>query len=158
MAKNGDISFDIEQPDLRGLLASIKEINPKLVTRLRRELRSSGEEIIDEQKRRLRQGGGSSTGLRDRIEQGLKTRVVAGKTRQGVDIRTSGPRVGGYNMARVMQATTFRHPVFGSSTWVEQSGHPYFFEPATSEVRDLVRNRIESVIEAAIADAAKTIT
>ncbi|MAP64045.1 MAG: hypothetical protein CMH34_09955 [Microbacterium sp.] len=156
MTKNGDISFDIEQPDLRGLLSSLKEINPKLVTRLRRELRQSGDEITQAQKRKLREGGGSSTGLRDRIAQGLKTRIVAGKTRQGIDVKTTGPKVGGYNLARIMQATTFRHPVFGSSEWVDQSGHPYFFEPATNEVRDLMRNRIEAAIEAAVAEAAKT--
>lgn len=152
----GDITFDVDHPDLPRLLRSLKEINPKLVTRLRREMRQSGDEIIRGQQAELAKGGPSSTGLRDEIASGLKVRVVAGSTRQGVDIKTSGPKRAGYNLARLMQARGFRHPVFGTDTWAEQSGHPYFFEPATDELRDLMRNRLQKAIEDAIAEAANT--
>lgn len=153
----GDIRFDMEHPDLRGLLASLKEISPKVATRLRREFRQSGEDIIAGQRAKLREGGSSSTGLREEIARGLKVRVVAGKTRQGIDVKTTGPKRGGYNLARLMQAAQFRHPVFGSDAWVDQSGHPYFFEPATDELRDLMLNRIEKAIEESLAEAAKLV-
>jgi hypothetical protein len=38
--------FDIDSPDIRGLLAHIKQVDPKLATALRRELRDAGAEII----------------------------------------------------------------------------------------------------------------
>jgi len=154
---NAGIDFSIESPDLPGLLRKLKEINPKLATSLRRELRSSGDVIIQAQRAELAEGGPSATGTRDEIASGLKTRVVAGKTRQGIDIKTTGPKRDGYNLARIFQSKTIRHPLFGSDTWVEQPGRPYFFEPATSELRDLMRDRIQQVIAEAIEQANRTL-
>lgn len=48
--ESGGLSFDIETPDLRGLLAGLKDVEPKLATNLRRELRQSGDGIIAAQK------------------------------------------------------------------------------------------------------------
>lgn len=151
------IQFNINSPDLPHLLRKLKEINPKLATNLRRELRASGEDIIRGQQAELAQGGPSSTGTREEIGSGLKTRIVAGKTRQGIDIKTTGPKRDGFNMARIFQAKFIRHPVFGSDTWVEQPGRPYFFKPATGELRDLMRNRINDVIADAVEQANRTL-
>ena len=184
----GGLSFDIETPDLRGLLDGLKEIDPKLATNLRRELRKSGDQVIEEQKKILagrpaRVGGSSKklrlikpkngdrpyfafrttyqpgdtreggvSNLRDKIAAGLRTRVTTGKSRQSVEIKTTGPRNGGYNMARVWQKAQFRHPVFGdSNTWSTQFGQSYFFGPVTDELRELMRTRIEEAVEDAIA-------
>lgn len=186
----GGLSFDIETPDLRGLLDGLKEIDPKLATNLRRELRRSGEQIIAEQKKvlsgrpprvgsstkKLRlisprngdrpyfafrttyQPGDTRTGgvsnLRDKIAAGLRTRVSTGKNRQSIEVKTTGPRNGGFNMARVWQSAQFRHPVFGNTNdWSTQFGQPYFFGPVTDELRELMRTRIGEAVEDAIAQA-----
>lgn len=182
---DGGIEFDIDAPDLRSLLQALREVEPKLATAFRRELRKSGDVIIAEQRAILagskpgsinvtgkqwrvikprngapylarrnvfergeaREGGVSN--LRDQISRGLKTRVVAGKTRQSVQIRTTGPNAGGYNMALVWQKKQFRHPVFGGSTFVYQQGQPYFFEPITrnqAAVRDNIQAAADDVI------------
>jgi hypothetical protein len=96
-----------------------------------------------------REGGVSK--LRDKISKGLRTRVVTTSRREGVEIRTSGPRVDGYNMARVWQSARFRHPVFGDrSKWLLQSGQPYFFEPVTKDLRTNMRARIDAAINEAL--------
>lgn len=69
--------------------------------------------------------GGKSRGLREGIKAGLKLRIVTGKTRQGLDIRST-EKVGG----RFYQSVRFRHPNFGGKTWSYQLGKPYFFRPA----------------------------
>ncbi|WP_345473749.1 hypothetical protein QMQ05_05775 [Glutamicibacter ectropisis] len=76
-----------------------------------------------------------STNLRASIKQNLKTRVVAGKTRSGIRIeaaktpsKTSGKK---YDMAKVWNKKTFRHPAFGNrrGDWVTQYGQPYWWKP-----------------------------
>ncbi len=87
-------------------------------------------------------------GLREAIKAGLKTRVTAGKSRQEVSVRTTGPKDDGYNMAKVWQSERFRHPVFGSDTWVDQKGQPYFWGPAYRG-RDEMQRRVMRAIDAA---------
>lgn len=98
-----------------------------------------------------REGGGSN--LRQQISDGLRTRVVTGASREGVEIKTTGPRIGGSNMARVWQKKQFRHPVFGGEGWAVQFGHPYFFGRVTDELRYRMQDRVQKAIDAAV-DAA----
>lgn len=95
---------------------------------------------------------GGVSNLRDKIGDGLRARVQTGQRTQGVQVKTTGPRNGGANMARVWQAARFRHPVFGDrSAWAIQAGAPYFFDPVTAEMRVLMRTRIVNAIEDALA-------
>ncbi|MBW9094641.1 hypothetical protein JNB62_13170 [Microbacterium jejuense] len=99
-----------------------------------------------------REGGVSN--LRDQIAAGLRTRVVTAASRDGVEVKTNGPRVGGSNMARVWQSKEFRHPVFGNdSEWAVQFGSPYFFGPVTDELRNNMRDRITRAVDDALAAA-----
>lgn len=103
-----------------------------------------------------REGGDSN--LRQQIADGLRTRVVTGAKREGIEIRTTGPRIGGSNMARVWQSKQFRHPVFGGDGWAVQFGHPYFFGPVTDELRNHMNDRIQAAIDGAIARAGSSST
>ena len=86
------------------------------------------------------------TNLREDIKKGLKTRVMTSKTRQGIAIRTGGPKRGTYNMARIWNSRRFRHPVFGDSQdWVVQQGQPYFFEPIREGAEELRKNVGEAI-------------
>jgi hypothetical protein len=184
----GGVEFDIDAPDLRTLLQALREVEPKLATALRRELRRAGDVIIADQRDilagpkpgsiavtgkrwrlvRPKNGGtpylarrnvyeegesreGGVSNLRDQISRGLKTRVVAGKTRQSVQVRTTGPNADGYNMALVWNKRLFRHPVFGhaGSTFVYQQGQPYFFAPIQKNQAE-VRDRIAAAADDAI--------
>ncbi len=87
-----------------------------------------------------------SRGMRESIKASLKTRVVAGTTRQGVNVRAE-TRVAGV-MAIQWQARRFRHPVFGGEEFVDQKGQPYFWGPAVAG-----REAAKAEIEKAIADA-----
>ncbi len=91
-------------------------------------------------------------GMRKAIGAGLKTRVVTGKTRQGVSVRTdrriSGP------MAQAWQAKRFRHPVFSTGEYVNQLGQPYFWGPAVAG-RDAAAKKIDEAIAAAITEMTK---
>ncbi|WP_336627370.1 MULTISPECIES: hypothetical protein [unclassified Microbacterium] len=101
-----------------------------------------------------RQGGDSD--LRRQISDGLRTRVITGAKREGVEVKTTGPRIGGSNMARVWQSKQFRHPVFGGEGWAVQFGHPYFFGPVTDELRTRMQNRVKQAIDAAVDAAGST--
>lgn len=79
---------------------------------------------------------GRSSGLRERIKAALVTRVVTGKTRQGIDIRTQNSRA---PMSTGWNAARFKHPVFGNrKNWVHQAGQPYFFGPVFKGRADMI--------------------
>ncbi|MCC2030614.1 hypothetical protein [Microbacterium allomyrinae] len=93
--------------------------------------------------------GGRSTGMRDGIKAGLRTRVVTGKTRQGIEIKTTGPKVDGFNQAKVWNKRRFRHPVFGNKEkWADQKGQPYYRRPIMDGRDDLLR-RTEEILNRA---------
>jgi hypothetical protein len=73
---------------------------------------------------------GRSTGLRQRISQ----LVTATATTTGnspsvkIAIRSGGMPAGQGGLPMLMEGKKpWRHPVYGTSTWVGQSAHPYFF-------------------------------
>lgn len=92
-----------------------------------------------------------SRGMRTKIKASLKTRVVAGTTRQGVNVRAES-RIGGA-MTHAWQARRFKHPVFGTDEWATQNGQPYFWGPAVAG-----RAKARAEIEKALADAVAEIT
>jgi hypothetical protein len=180
-----EVSIDVS--NLREVLTAARDYSPALARELRKRLRSSGEEIIAEQRSILdgplpgnaakagsriklvvpRDGRAPhlrkvnvykdvatkrnrSTGMRERIKASLKTRVVAGKSRQGVNVRAD-TRVGGV-MAVQWQARRFRHPVFGTGTFADQKGQPYFWGPAIAG-RDKAAERIKQAIDDAVVEA-----
>lgn len=106
--------------------------------------------------RRIYKEGETRTGgvskLRSKISAGLRVRTIASTRRQAIEFKTTGPRNGGANMARVFEKRMFRHPVFGGSgEWVPQYGQPYFFKPVTDEMRQRMADRINQIIDDAFA-------
>lgn len=91
--------------------------------------------------------GGQSTGMRAGIKAGLKFRVTAGKTRQGVEFKTTGPKgEDGFNKAKFWQKRRFRHPVFGDRKhYIDQGGQPFFRAPVM-EGRDQLLRATEEIL------------
>lgn len=94
---------------------------------------------------------GRSTNLRAGIKARLKFRVVAGKTRQGVEFKTGGPKgADGFNKAKFWQKRRFRHPVFGDRRrYVDQGGQPFFRAPVIEGREQLLRATEEILTRAA---------
>lgn len=93
-----------------------------------------------------------SRGMRRDIKQALKTRVVAGKTRQGVQVRANSKNS---PMTHAWQAQIFRHPVFShTGRFVHQRGQPYFWAPAVKG-RDRAAIKVDQAIAAALAEMSK---
>ena len=101
---------------------------------------------------RARAARDRNRGMRKKIGQGLKTRVVTGKTRQGVSVRTDR-RIGG-EMSQVWQAKVFRHQAFGREPWIHQRGQQYFWGPAV-EGREAAAKKIDDAIAEAINEMTK---
>lgn len=174
------------------LLLKLRGFEPKVRTRVRRELRTIGDEAIAEmrgvldgplpegvavtgQRRSIEyrkklkrfvvvkrndygsvsvKRRGDSTGMREAIKAGIKLRIRAGESKQGIDIATSGPKQNGFNKARFWNARRFRHPVFGrADSYVYQAGQPYI-KPAY-EARPKIRDRAREILEREIAAMSK---
>lgn len=87
------------------------------------------------------QRGGRSTGLREAIKAGLVTRVVTGKTRQGIEVKTQNSKA---PMSTGWNAQRFRHPVFGNrEAFAYQAGQPYFFKPVFEGRTEMIASAVD---------------
>lgn len=69
-----------------------------------------------------------SESARDEIKSSIRTQVLFGARTGGVRISIGASALPAEHQAilKAYNKPTFRHPVFGSSTWVVQTGRPYF--------------------------------
>lgn len=81
-------------------------------------------------------------GIRTRLQAGTRVGILASSARTaGIRIVTSPNKLPASKraLAKAMNKPTFRHPVFDTGGWVEQSGRPYFgavIGKHADEVRD----------------------
>ncbi len=92
---------------------------------------------------------GRSTGLREGVKGGLKFRIVTGATRQGIEFKTTGPKLNGYNSARFWNSTRFRHPVFNTGRYAYQAGQHYMVQPVLDGKSELLRSA-EEILSTAV--------
>lgn len=105
-------------------MRGLKAFEPNLATATRRNLRHVGDETIAAMRGRVGAGGSVRAG----ISAGLRTAVATGKRSQGVRLTGTASKIpqGHKPMLRLWNKASFRHPVFGTNKWVQQSGRPFF--------------------------------
>lgn len=91
-----------------------------------------------------------STGMRQKVKDSLKTRVVSGATRSGISIRAD-KSVGGV-MVKGWNKKVIRHPVFRkegkTDTFVSQFGQPYWWEPIRRGQDDARKKALDAIEDA----------
>lgn len=119
----------IDTTELNRFWVEARKFEPKLITRLRKSIRSIGEGATENVKRTVRlpspEGGRSGgRGARERAAFNTRMQLSFAKSAGGVKIRTAGTGADGF-VASYNQGS-FRHKVFGQDVWVQQEGRPYF--------------------------------
>lgn len=97
-----------------------------------------------------------STGQREVVKQGLKTRVTTGKSRTSIRVMATNG-----TLRKVYNTRSWRHPVFGDTeNYVEQAGTSYFNRGAYAQkqaTEHALRQAIEAALEA-VDRASKSVT
>lgn len=135
--------------DFRRLAGKTSQLPTVLKRELRAQIRLAAEKAADDSRTTI-DTGASTTGLRLGIASGIRVTVMTGNT-AGVRIQagTSQMAAAKAAMVRAMDKPSFRHPVFGTSTFVEQSGRPYFGSVIArhrSEVTDSVTLALQNAL------------
>lgn len=144
------VSTRADVSDFKRLFDKSSQVDKKLMTALRRNIRIAGEKAADDARLEVDSGAGSKTGLRIGIAAGIKVKVMTG-ARAGVSIVASSAQMpaGKASLVRAWESKKgWRHPVFDTGAWVDQSGHPYFRKPIFAK-RDVVRAAVEAAMEEA---------
>lgn len=137
-----------EAQQFNALFGKTSDVEPKLKAALRKRMKAAADqaaadvraEVLKEPRSR---GRGRSRGLRRGIAAGVKVTLSTSSTKAGVVIQATGSKLPP-DMRRLVRAYNkpkFRHRVFGTGTWVEQAGRPYFTKPIearSSDVQDAV--------------------
>lgn len=174
-ANDTALAFDIKT-DLRGFLAALKEVDPRIARAVRRKMRQAGDaaiaamgDILDEY------GGGVVTGKTHKLgkdRRGRRRIVVSGvKTRAATRSRSSGAReqikaglkfrvTAGKSRTTVRLTSTsgelrkalnrkhsWRHPVFGTDAWVEQPADAYFTRGGVSQIKQMKADLEDAIRE-----------
>lgn len=108
-------------------------VDKRILTSLRREVKSLGDGALEASRRTLRMPPPDdspewSVGAREAIEAGLRVQLSFGKSNAGVRLVAApnklNPEQRGF--LKAYNKTKFRHRVFGQDVWVQQKGRPYF--------------------------------
>lgn len=135
VAKQSDLALRGGE-DLRRISRELRAMNDKqLKKRFTKELRTVARPLVPLTRKAIRALPSSrsytAAGLRGRLSKAVKSEVrVSGKD-AGVRIRVDGrkmPTEQG-SLPAYMEGTKkpWRHPVYGSDTWVAQPAHPFFY-------------------------------
>jgi len=158
MPTGAGVTTHADTTEFKRLFDKSSQVDKKLMTALRRNIRVAGERAADASRREVDSGGPSKTGLRMGIAAGIKVKVMTG-ARAGVTIVASSAQMpaGKGSLVRAWEigggsAKGWRHPVFGKDVWVTQKGHPYFAKTIFDR-----RNDVRAAVEKAMEEAARSL-
>lgn len=115
----------INAPEMARFKAAADRVDKRIVSRLRRSIKTIGAGAVKEIKDTVTDGGPSAEG----IAAGTGMRVSFSKSTAGVKITTTNARLSAEHKGFVaaFNKPAFRHPVYGNrQAWVQQEGRPYF--------------------------------
>jgi hypothetical protein len=144
------VTTDVKTADFKRLFDKSSQVDKKLKTALRRNIRKVGSEAVEA----VRNAVGTGPSIRSNIAAGVQLKVMTG-TRAGVAIVASSSQMepGKERLVRAWEASKgWRHPVFATDAWVPQQGNPYFRKTIFSR-----RAQVRAVVEQAMQEALKSL-
>ena len=159
------------------LLGKTSAFEPKLRTALRKRIRAEADKGAKEAREEVAKAPGTvagrtrvnlgtrgfqshkglkARGVRQGIAAGIKVQVAANGSRKvGVFIRSTGaglPPSQRFMVRAWDKEAGWRHPVFGTSEWVQQKGRPYFGSVIAKREQEIAEG-----VKRALDEAARTL-
>lgn len=134
--------------DLRSVSAQLRGTDKKFAAAVRREIRLALSQAGADMVGLVREAASWSSRIPDAVSVKTSFSATRGRAEVIVDAKKAPE-------ARPLEGAgkgTFRHPVFGSDTWVEQQTHPFFF-PAAAQVAPQVSRDMEAALDKIARDA-----
>lgn len=150
------LELRLDTSEWSALRVRLKEFDPALQRALRIRLVAAGNDAADAVKNALNQptpeGNPDGPG-RDALMAGTRVQVSFSARSAGVKIITSASHLPGGHAAllKLYNTASFRHPVFGTNTWVGEQGNPYFEVPIERTVGVTMYREIDAALDEAIA-------
>ena len=152
----GAVPLSADARQFKALLGKTSAFEPKLRTALRRRIREEADKGAKDARGevvkapQVQADKPRRTGLRAGIAAGIKVQIAAnGQRKVGVFINSTGRGLPSSKrlLARAWDKEAgWRHPVFGTSEWVQQKGRPYFgsvIAKREQEIAEGVRRALE---------------
>ena len=150
------MEVSVRAEDWNKVAADLRKFEPALLKTLRKRLRDASQRAVDAVRDKLDESspdGGPDRG-RNRAALAAGTRAAVSFAKRGgsVKVTTTAAKLpdqhkailAAYNMRR------WRHPVFGTGTWEDQSGLPYFYGPVMGAGVRVMREGIQAAIDDAV--------
>jgi hypothetical protein len=151
---NEIVRVELNRGDLGRLMHEVKEFDPRLSTALRRRMRNAGKLVMGDVKADILSYPGSvQTGMREELAASLAVRIQNTKHKQAVKIVSTGAKLPAQKkvLARAMNASSIRHPVFGRGGWAQQPGMRFFSKSVIDKHKPQAIEEIRLALEEAIA-------
>lgn len=152
MAKSvrANSALTVDTRDFAGLIKAIGRAEVEIPVRMRARMRGAGE-VVAEEARRLAYSPKIAKTIKVRAS-GVNVQVQAGNRDTPEAALLELGNHGGKRRADT-GATSFRHPVFGTDTWVEQPTHPCLAPALKTKVVE-----VEELVGEALTEAVHTLT
>lgn len=146
----------VTQNDLRDLVRDIGKHGDKKAVRkeLTKGLREAVKPMVPKARARVKSqpGGAASTGLRKDMARAVQVKVDLGmrSDRIGVRIRLDGKKLRGRPPGLVAMyegVKPWRHPVFGTGTWVAQESRGFLTETVNRDRAKVTRDVLDTMTD-----------
>jgi hypothetical protein len=141
-----ELSVRVDSASFNRLMRAFRGFDKKLYAATRKRIRDAAGPVVADVKAEVRKGGPSRNGLREALASGTRVSIGLGK-RAGVTVVTNPP-AGKPSMAHAWESGSFRHPVFGGSVWVSQTGNEFFFSTILAHRLEFQRAILAALLEA----------
>lgn len=145
-SSSGSVTTHADVTQFKRLFDKSSQVDKKLKTALRKNIRQAAGVAADAVKSELGSGA-----LRSAIAAGISVKVMTG-ARAGVTIVASSKAMGPgqESLVRAWESKKgWRHPVFGKDAWTHQMGNPYFRKTITDH-REQIRKAVEDAMSEAL--------
>jgi hypothetical protein len=132
------ITFGVSVTSLTQLTKDMRGVSKTLASGFTKAIKAAVQPVVTQAR--------ANASFSDRIPGSIRATSTSGKANVSVKVVAGGAKAP-EAAAFEHQGTpgTFRHPVFGTNTWVSQAAHPFLFPALTSQAED-----IASAVEEAI--------
>lgn len=148
------MALRVEADDFKRLFARSSQVDTKLRTALRRNIRDAATVAVADVQRTVlgtpvtRSAQPRSRGLRAGIAAGVKVSIMTGNTRVGVAVTSRGFLARAYDKPG---PRGWRHPVFGNTgVWVSQVGRPGYFTQVIPKHQPQITVAVRAAMQEAV--------
>jgi len=147
------VELRVNAADYGALSRALKKSEPTIRKNMRREISRATKPIIARAREQMRAAGGIPSEFRDAAAR--RVRLTQRDSPKRTLVAILAPPAGGQFAdahRKINRTGSFRHPVYGGKTWVQQAGPADWFDGPFKDAKADIERAVKAAMDTAIAE------